>query len=165
MTGDSLPVLYRDTVRREWIDANGHLNVGYFMVVFDLATDAFLAACGLSTDYKAAHNTSTFAVESHATYQRELREGEVFCCTTQLLDFTDKKVHYFHRMYHESEGYLAATNELLSLYMDMTARRPATFPQTILDRLEVMKSEQAHLPRPVEAGRVIGVHARRPGAD
>ena len=33
---------YRDIVRPEWIDHNRHMNMGYYLVVFDFATDEFL---------------------------------------------------------------------------------------------------------------------------
>jgi acyl-CoA thioesterase FadM len=38
---------YRDVVRPEWIDNNGHMNMGYYLVVFDFATDAFFPWVGL----------------------------------------------------------------------------------------------------------------------
>jgi len=38
---------YRDVVRPEWIDHNRHMNVGYYLVVFDFATDEFFRWVGL----------------------------------------------------------------------------------------------------------------------
>ena len=67
--------LYRDKVRSDWIDVNGHMNVGYYSVVFDFATDAFLDYVGLDVAYREATGGSTFTVETHLTYQQELRDG------------------------------------------------------------------------------------------
>ena len=115
---------YRDVVRPEWIDENGHMNVGYYVVVFDYATDEFLDYIGLTRDYKDAHGVTTFTLEAHVTYQRELREGAPLRFTTQLLGFDEKRIHYAHEMYHAEEGFLASTNELLSL-----PREPGDTPE------------------------------------
>ena len=65
MTGESGPFDgYRDVVRPEWIDENGHLNMGYYVVVFDKATDAFLDHIGLTREFKDAHEVTTFSLEN-----------------------------------------------------------------------------------------------------
>jgi acyl-CoA thioester hydrolase len=89
-------------------------------------------------------------------------EGDPIRVTTQLLASTDKKVHYFHRMYHATAGYLAATNELLSLQVDVERRRAAPFAPSIRERLREVARAQGELPWPPQAGRVIGVDARPP---
>jgi len=162
MKSAALPVIYSARVRPEWIDGNGHLNVGYYMVVFDEVSDAFLTACGLTAEHRRKHQVTTFAVEAHATFEREVREGDLLDFTTQLIAFTEKKIHYLHRMLHAEQGYLAATNELLSLHIDMRRRRPAPMADSILRRLEEIQEAQAELPRPPQLSRVMGVDARRP---
>ena len=74
---------YSDVVRPEWIDENAHMNVGYYGVVFDFATDAWFDEIGLDAAHKNAHGVSTFTLEAHFTYQREVLEGEVLRFTTQ----------------------------------------------------------------------------------
>ncbi len=126
---------YRATVLPEWIDENGHLNVGYYVVVFDYATDEFLDYIGLTRDYKDAHGVTTFTLEAHVTYQRELREGDPLRFTTQLLGFDAKGIHYTHEMRHADEGFLASTNELISIHVSQEAPRGATMAPGILERL------------------------------
>jgi acyl-CoA thioester hydrolase len=151
--------VYRDVVRTEWIDANRHLNMGYYVVVFDFATDAFLDYIGLTREYKGENGVMTFSLESHVTYRRELREGDELRFTTQLLDFDEKRFHYFHQMYHAREGYLAATNELLSLHVSAETRRSALMAPEILDRLaQILRAHRA-LPTPPQVGRVMGLKA------
>lgn len=156
------PVVYRDRVHSEWIDRNGHMNMGYYSVAFDEATTLWFDLCGLTTDYRRRHGVATFSAEGHTTYERELYEGDPLHVTTQLLDFTDKKIHYFHRMYHSEAGYLAATNELLTLHVDVQQRRATAMDSEIRARLEEMQDLHRDLPRPPQAGRVIGVRAARP---
>ncbi len=68
--------LHHETVRPEWIDYNGHMNVAYYVLAFDLATDSFFDFLGLDEAYRETSGNSTFAVEAHITYQRELAEGD-----------------------------------------------------------------------------------------
>ncbi len=152
--------LYRDVVRPEWIDHNGHMNMGYYLVVFDLATDEFMRWVGLDGEHRRTRQVTTFCLESHVTYHREVREGDALRFTTQLLAFDAKRLHYFHAMYHATAGYLAATNELMSLHVALETRRGASMASPILARLAAIKDAHAALPRPPQVGRVMGLDAR-----
>ncbi len=158
MSSDAPPSLHREVVLPEWIDYNGHMNVAYYVLAFDHATDAFLDYVGIDGPFRAAQNSSTFAVEAHVTYLRELEAGAPMRFTTQLLGYDEKRMHYIHFMYHGEDGYLAATSEWLSLYMDMTARKVSPMPAAILDRLAEISAAQTDLPRPPQAGRVIALN-------
>src|SRR2546428_654047 len=59
--------VYRDVVRPEWIDHNGHMNMGYYLVAFDLATDEWLRYVGLDEAYREAHRVTTFCLEAPPT--------------------------------------------------------------------------------------------------
>lgn len=150
--------LHREPVRPEWIDYNGHMNVAYYVLAFDHATDAFLDYVGIDEPFRAAQNSSTFAVEAHVTYLRELEARAPMRFATQLLGYDEKRMHYIHFMYHGEDGYLAATSEWLSLYMDMTARKVSPMPAAILDRLAEISAAHQNLPRPPQAGRVIALN-------
>ena len=76
---------YRDVVRPEWIDHNQHMNMGYYLVVFDYATDEFFAWVGLDAAHRAARAITTFCLEAHVTYHREVRAGDPLRFTTRLL--------------------------------------------------------------------------------
>jgi acyl-CoA thioester hydrolase len=151
--------VYRDVVRAEWIDNNRHMNMGYYVVVFDLATDEFMRWVGLDGDHRRAHAVTTFCLEAHVTYHREVREGDPLRFTTQLLGYDAKRLHYFHAMYHATEGYLAATNELMSLHVALVTRRGAPMTGAILARLAAIQQAHEALPRPPQVGRVMGLTA------
>jgi acyl-CoA thioester hydrolase len=155
---------YRDVVRPEWIDHNQHLNMGYYLVVFDYATDEFLRWAGLDEAHRRQRQVTTFCLEAHVTYHREVRAGDPLRFTTRLLAYDAKRVHYFHEMYHAGEGYLAATNELLSLHVSQGTRRSAPMAPEVLARLARILQAHAALPRPPQVGRRIGLDAR-PAAD
>ena len=90
--------VYRDVVRPEWIDHNGHMNVGYYLVVFDFATDEFFRWVGLDAAHRHAHAITTFCLEAHVTYHREVRSGDPLRFTTVLLGHDAKRIHYIHTM-------------------------------------------------------------------
>jgi acyl-CoA thioester hydrolase len=152
---------YRDLVRSEWIDRNGHMNMGYYVVVFDFATDAWLDYIGLDTEHRRSRKIATFTLESHVTYARELKEGDSLRFATRLLDFDAKRIHYFHEMYQAREGYLAATNELISLHVSQETRRSAPMAAEILERLAAIRDAHSALPTPPQVGRVMGLKAGR----
>ena len=147
----------RQVILPEWIDYNGHMNVAYYVLVFDRATDDFFDFMGMTAEYRAASNASAFTAEMHVNYIREVKEGDEVYVTTQLLDYDAKRFHYFHRMYHAEEGYLAATSELLCLFVDMSQRRVTQMPTPILDRLAEIKLSHDELPLPEQVGSVMKV--------
>lgn len=151
---------YRDFVRPEWIDYNGHLNVGYYGVVFDRATDAWLDSLGLDGAHRARERVTTFTLEAHFTYQKEVVEGDALHFTTQLLAYDEKRIHYFHRMYRETDGALSATNELMSLHVSEKTRRAAAMHAGVLAALASCEDQHARLERPAEAGRIMGLAVR-----
>lgn len=153
---------YRDVVRPEWIDDNGHMNMGYYLVVFDMASTPFFHFIGLTREHRRAHGITTFAAESHILFRQEVREGDPLRFESRLLDFDARKIHFAQRMFHEREGFHAASVESLSLHIDQARRRVAPMHDAVLARLaEVKAADAARAPWP-EIGRSLGVSARRP---
>ena len=146
-------------VRPEWIDNNGHMNMGYYVVVFDLATDEWMRVVGLDPAHRRVRAVTTFCLEAHVTYHREVREGDPLRFTTRLLGYDTKRIHYIHEMYHAGSGYLVATNELMSLHVSQETRRGAPMAAEVLARLGGILASHERLPRPPQVGRVIGLGA------
>ncbi len=147
-------------VEPHWIDYNGHMNMAYFHVLFDRAVDEAFGLAGLGPDYVEERRASFFAAEIHTLYRRELKRDDVVRVTVQLIEFDDKRLHFYLEIRHANEGWVAATCENLSLHVDMTSRKVTPFPGDIAANLAVMKAAHARLARPASLGRVIGI-ARR----
>jgi acyl-CoA thioester hydrolase len=143
-----------------WIDYNGHLNMAYYSVLFDRAVDEAFGLVGLGRDYLETRNSSYFLVESHVTYQRELTAGDPVRVTVHLVDFDDKRLHYYLELRHANEGWLSAASENLSLHVDMGTRKAAPFPANILANLALMKASHSHLPPPMTLGRSVRMPER-----
>jgi acyl-CoA thioester hydrolase len=154
-------VLHREKVRREWLDYNEHMNVAYYGLVFDHASDALADYIGIGWDHTRATGGSIFIVEAHLAYFREVVEDDPLRFATQVLDFDEKRIHYAHAMFHDHDGYHAATNELMLLHVDLAVRRAVPMPAAVLDRLARIKQAHAALPPPTGLSRAIGMN---PGA-
>ena len=147
----------RGTVLPEWIDINDHMNVAYYLLAFDQAVDALWQTFGLTDDYIRTHDSSTIAVESHVTWQREIIEGEPYVITSQILAYDEKRIHQFQRMYHATDGFLAATCEWKNLHFDKGIRRVAPWPEEIRARIADFADNQGEQARPAEAGQTMRV--------
>lgn len=141
----------------EWIDINGHMNVAYYSLAFDQGIDALWLRFGITEDHIRDNQSSTFAVESHMLYQRELKLADPYIITSQILAFDQKRIHQFQRMYHATAGYLAATAEWMSLHVNMTSRRVAPWPDNILRGIRTIAESQCDAPYPVDAGRQMRI--------
>ncbi|MDH3279568.1 MAG: thioesterase family protein [Gammaproteobacteria bacterium] len=152
---------WQEPVLEEWTDYNGHMNVAYFVLIFDHGTDVFYPLIGLGRPYRERTGFSTFAVESHITYSREASLGDPVQVTTQLLGFDDKRIHYFHVMSHAEKGYQMATLEQLALHVDLGQRNVCPMPAEPQALLREMQEAHAALPLPRQVGSVIKVGAKR----
>ncbi|MCA0248638.1 MAG: thioesterase family protein [Proteobacteria bacterium] len=148
---------HRSTVIPEWVDWNGHMNVAFYVAAFDQASGAFMRNMGLGRRYVDGKLGMTFVLETHVTYDRELREGAPLHFATQLLARDAKKVHLFHEMYHAEQDYLAATNETIIMNIDYATRRSAPWPAPVAERLDVIWETHKALPKPAKSGRVMSL--------
>lgn len=152
--------LVREAVRPAWIDYNGHMNVAYYVLVFDHATDGLFALLDIGADYVRRTGFSAFVLETHVQYLREVVENDPLRVTGQLLDADDRRLHLYGEMHHAADGFLAATSELLLLHVDLGARGAAPFPPVVQARVDALRTAHAGLARPDAAGRVIGIRRR-----
>jgi acyl-CoA thioester hydrolase len=144
----------------EWIDVNNHMNVAYYVLAFDQGVDALWDRFGITDEHIRAMNSSTFAVESHVVYRRELRLDDPYVVTAQILAFDEKRIHQFQRLYHGEDHFLAATAEWMNLHVDLNTRRVAPWPAEILADITAVAESQGEWSWPHDAGRRM--HVRSP---
>jgi len=141
----------------EWIDVNNHMNVAYYVLAFDRGVDSLWSRFGITDEHIREYQSSTFAVESHVMYRRELQLDDPFIVTAQILAFDEKRIHQFQRLYHAGEHFLAATAEWMNLHVDLATRRVAPWPNAILDDIQKVAVTQGEWPYPREAGRQMRI--------
>ncbi|MGE0061486.1 MAG: thioesterase family protein [Xanthobacteraceae bacterium] len=148
------------TVEPQWIDYNGHLNMAYYNVLFDRAVDEAYEALGIGLSYLKRTNHSTFTAEIHVRYIREIHVHAPVRVSFQLIDFDEKRIHYFEELRHAEEGWLSATSENMTLHVDMGAKKVAPFSADTMKALAAMKEAHVKLPFPDGAGRKIAMPAK-----
>lgn len=116
------------TVLPEWIDSNGHLNLAYYILLFDLATDALWQSVGLGDPFRAS-GFGTFAVEAHTSYRAELVKGETVSITSAILGADGKRLHVAHEMRRTRDDAISAQQELMYLCVDLKTRRASGWPE------------------------------------
>jgi acyl-CoA thioester hydrolase len=147
-------------VEPAWIDYNGHMNMAYYHVLFDRAVDEAFGQVGLGHEYVEERKGSFFAAEVHTCYKRELRMHDAVRVTLQLLDFDEKRLHFYMEIRHARDGWVAATSEGMSLHVDMETRKVSPFPDDIISNLTVMKAAHSRLAHPAAIGRVMGIPSK-----
>jgi acyl-CoA thioester hydrolase len=156
---------FRGEVLPEWIDYNGHMNLAYYTVLFDQATDILFDELGLGLDYRQERKLGTFVAETHNLYERELLVGAGVRVATQIIAIDEKRMHIGHEMFALDGGpnasQRAATQELMFLHVDLAARRVSPFPPDMYARVTAAAAAHAALPRPQWAGRHIAMPQRR----
>jgi acyl-CoA thioester hydrolase len=145
-------------VKPDWIDYNGHMNMGYYLVAFDqIATDGFYDYLGIGVEHKQTLGNSTFSLAANIDFIAEVMEGDALRFTTQLVDYDHKRLHFIHCLYHAEQGYLAATNENLGMYIDMSSRRSTSFSEQQMVRFQQeLELGQQH-GRPGQLSRTLGI--------
>ena len=127
--------LKSEKIIKEWTDYNGHLNVAFYVHVFDIAADVMLDNFKMGGQSAKKDQKTTFVAEMYTAYKQEIRLGEDVEIHLTYLDHDKKRIHYRLSMFHTEKKYLAATNEVLSLYVDLEQRKVVEFGQ---DRLKLM---------------------------
>jgi acyl-CoA thioester hydrolase len=146
-------------IEKDWIDYNGHLNMAYYNVLFDRGSDEAFELLGLGPVYARERRLTTYTAEIHVCYLRELHLDHKIEVVFHLLDFDAKRLHAYQEIRHV-DGWLAATCESMSLHVDMTGPKVASFPPDIMASLEAMREAHASLPRPERTGRSIGIRRK-----
>ena len=117
-------------VKSEWTDYNGHMNHAFYIHLFDSAWEVLLQKFNIGEDAAKIEKRTTFAVESHTTYDMEVKVGDEVDINLLFIDFDKKRIVYKLEMIHKSEKYLAATTEVCSLYVDLNSRKVTEFEES-----------------------------------
>ena len=129
-------ILKTEKVIKEWTDYNGHLNVAFYVHIFDIAADVMLDNFKMGGVAAKKDKKTTFVAEMYTAYKQEVRLGEEVETHVTYVDHDKKRIHYRLSMFHKEKKYLAATNEVLSLYVNLDKRKVVEFDP---DRLALIK--------------------------
>jgi len=123
-------------IKKEWTDYNNHMNVAYYVLVFDEAWEVMLQKFKMGENSAKTTEMSTMVVETYITYNNEVKEGEEVDIFLTYFDHDKKRLHYRLEMIEKSSKKLSATIELLSLYVDLKERKVSEFEN---EKVNLMK--------------------------
>ena len=121
----------------EWTDYNGHMNLAFYIHLFDSAWEVMLEKFNIGEKSAKFEKRTTFAVESHTTYDMEVKVGDEVDLNLLFLDIDKKRLVYKLEMMHKKEKYLASTTEVCSLYVDLNTRKVSEFED---EKREIIES-------------------------
>ena len=126
-----LPSYHRQTITADYMDRMGHMNVRYYMAVFDTATWRMFEDYGLDDAYFGATENGVFALKQFIQYLAEVRPGETVAVYTRMLGLTNKRIHLMHFMANQDTNGLAAIIESLITHANLKVRKAAPLPSEI----------------------------------
>ena len=120
--------LTKQKIKKEWTDYNGHMNVAYYVLIFDqYGSEELMTLFKMGEESAKTTKKSTMVVESHITYNQEVQEGDEVDVNLIFCDHDKKRILYKLEMVHREKKYIASTIDALSLYVDLGERKVAEF--------------------------------------
>lgn len=141
----ALPLVYRAAIPERYRDMMGHMNIRWYLELYDEAGMPLFELFGLSERHYRENGAGGFDLEHHIHYLNEVHIGDRIVCYGRLLDRSAKRLHYMLFMVNETRSLLASTFECVNSYADLSTRRTAAYPSTITSQIDAMLSVHQQL--------------------
>ena len=122
-------------IKKEWTDYNNHMNMAFYVLVFDRVWENVLDKFKMGENSAKTSKRSTMVVETHTTYNNEVKQGEEVEINLTFFDHDKKRLHFKLEMIEKSSKKLSATIEMLSLYINLNLRKVSEFEE---DKIKIM---------------------------
>jgi len=155
----SLPAVYRALIPPAYEDSNGHMNMRWYLAVYDEAGDAMYPMLGLTPDYFASSGMGGFDLEHHLWYPAEVRIGDTVVIRARFIARSAKLMHYMLFMVNETRGMLSSLFECVHAHADLTVRRTAPFPAQVAATIDAYIAAHRALTWPAPVSGAMGVTA------
>jgi len=141
-------------------DRNHHMNMRWYLALYDEAGDAMYPMLGLTADYFAASGMGGFDLEHHLWYPAGVRIGDTVAIRARILARSEKLMHYMMFMVDETRGMLSSLFECVHAHADLSARRTAPFPVQVAAQIDAFIAANSALAWPAPAARESRASAR-----
>ncbi len=158
-----LPVVYRAVIPPAYLDRNGHMNMRWYLALYDEAGDAMYPMLGLTADYFAASGMGGFDLEHHLWYPAEVRNGDTVVIRARFIARGAKLMHYLFFMVNETRGVVSSIFECVHAHADLTARRIAPFPAQVAAQIDAFIAAHRELAWPAPVSGSMGVQTSSRG--
>ena len=119
--------LKSEKVIKEWVDYNNHLNMAYYVLIFDQACEVILEKFKMGAESAKTENRSTMVVETNTKYISEIEEGNEVDVMLTFFDHDKKRLHLKLEIIEKKTKKISATIEWLSLYVNLETRKVTEF--------------------------------------
>jgi acyl-CoA thioester hydrolase len=153
---EALPLLIRTAIPPQYEDENGHMNMRWFLALFDEAGYPMVSAWGLTPAFHQAHQTGGYDLEHHIHYLREVAVGDTVAIYLRVVGRSAKRVHYLMFMVNETRGALASIFECVNAFADLTLRKTAPYPPEIAAAIDAQLAQHEALGWPAPVCGVMG---------
>jgi acyl-CoA thioester hydrolase len=131
-----LPRTEHLVVTEDHIDIMGHMNTGYYSLVFSRASRETTNQMGVTVEYVQAERKGAFMLRNFTQFITEAYLNDTLNVYSRVIARSDKRVHYMHFMVNETHNRLAATMEVLTTFADLVERRSTKWPPHIRDTID-----------------------------
>jgi acyl-CoA thioester hydrolase len=128
---EGLPCYHSETIPDDYLDVMGHMNIRWYMALYDRTGWSFFKSLGLDDHYYQSTKAGVFALSHFIRYYSEIRAGQTVSIRTRLLGLSDKRFHFMHFMVNDSNGQLASNLEGMGTHADLVLRRSTPMPEHI----------------------------------
>ena len=142
--------LRTEPIISDWTDYNGHMNLAFYIHLFDQGWDILLDKFQMGGNSAKIERRSTFAVESHTKYIKEVKQGDEVDINLLFLDRDKKRMIYQLEIFSKTGNYRAATTEVCSLYVNLDTRRVTEIEEKKLELMDKFIEEYKSNFEPLE---------------
>ena len=131
---------------KEWVDYNNHLNMAYYVLIFDQACEVLLEKFKMGAVSAENERRSTMVVETNTRYIGEVKEGDEVDIMLTFFDHDKKRLHLSLDMIEKQTNKISASIEWLSLYVNLETRKVTEFEnEKIIIMNDFIKQNKSNL--------------------
>ena len=139
------PACLRTIIPQSYADSNGHMNMRWYVAIFDDAGDELHIRLGLPPMYHKENITGTMDLEHHTHFLNEVMPGDEITVYVRMVDSSAKRIHYLMFMVNKTRDKLAAIFECVNGLVDLKIRKTMAYPPDIAAVIEAAVAVHARL--------------------
>jgi|TARA_X000000950_G_scaffold84868_1_gene106770 acyl-CoA thioester hydrolase len=122
------------SVKEDWIDYNGHMNMAYYVQCFEESSDFLLEHMDLGYRYAIEEQKGVFVIKCEINYRKEINLHEIFIISLEELICKGKKLIVGLKMLNAINETIA-DYKILNLNVDLESKKSVTFSTAITGQL------------------------------
>lgn len=113
-------------------DHLGHMNVQFYVARVSDAAWHVMASIGITPSFIRERRQAPAAVRQEIAYLRELRAGDLLRMDSGVVEASEKRLTFYHRLTNVESGQVAMTSKVYTVNMDLDTRRSTPLDPAVL---------------------------------